>query len=134
MISIDHTHAEGTVVHGTTRSDGTNLVIRAIRDGWRFSRNIGADGAWYLPQSRDRNADRTRIERLAEALHAAGYPVETSIDDTPARPRRSRPTARRGSPGGCSGTPSWPTPATRAAAPASTTSGNAARTFHSASR
>src|SRR5204863_6268333 len=40
-------------------------------------------GAWYLPQSRDRNADRTRIERLAEALHAAGHPVEISIDDTP---------------------------------------------------
>ncbi|HYU84371.1 MAG TPA: DUF3560 domain-containing protein [Kribbellaceae bacterium] len=83
MITVEHSHAEGTVVYGTTRSDGTNLVFRSIRDGWRFSRNIGADGAWYLPQSRDRNADRTRIERLAEALHAAGFPVETSIDDTP---------------------------------------------------
>ncbi len=83
MITVEHSHAEGTVVHGTTRTDGTNLVFRSIRDGWKFSRNIGADGAWYLPQSRDRNADRTRIERLAEALHAAGYPVETSIDDTP---------------------------------------------------
>ena len=88
MITVEHSHAEGTVVHGTTRSDGTNLVFKAVRDGWRFSLNIGADGAWYLPQSRDRNADRTRIERLAEALHAAGHPVETSIDDTP------RPAAR----------------------------------------
>jgi hypothetical protein len=83
VIRIDHSHAEGTVVHGTTRGDGTNLVIKATRDGWKFSRNIGAHGAWYLPHSRDRNADRTRIERLAEALHAAGYPVEISVDNTP---------------------------------------------------
>jgi len=83
VITVEHSHAEGTVVHGTTRSDGTNLVFKSVRDGWRFSRNIGVDGAWYLPQSRDRNADRTRIERLAEALHAAGYPVDVSLDDTP---------------------------------------------------
>ena len=83
MITVEHSHAEGTVVYGTTRSDGTNLVFRSIRDGWRFSRNIGADGAWYLPHSRERNADRTRIERLADALHAAGHQVEVRIDDTP---------------------------------------------------
>ena len=88
MITVAHTHAEGTVVHGTTRSDGTNLVFKSVRDGWRFSRNIGADGAWYLPHSRDRDADRTRIERLAEALHTAGYQVDVSVDDTP------RPAAR----------------------------------------
>src|SRR5262245_64862771 len=58
----------------------------SVRDGWRFSRTLGADGAWYLPRSRDRNADRARIQRLA-ALHAAGHPVEVSVDDTP------RPTA-----------------------------------------
>jgi hypothetical protein len=82
MISIEHSHAEGTVVHGTARGDGTNHVIKATRDGWRFSRNIGT-GAWYLPHSRDRNADTGRIERLAAALREAGYEVEVRVDDTP---------------------------------------------------
>ncbi len=87
MIVIAHTHGEGTLVHGTARGDGTNLVIKSVRDGWRYSRNLGADGAWYLPHSQDRNADRARIQRLAAALHDAGHPVEVDIDDTP------RPTA-----------------------------------------
>jgi hypothetical protein len=82
VILIEHTHA-GTVIHGTTRGDGSNLVIKSTRDGWRFSRTIGPIGAWYLPHTRDRDADRTRIERLADALHAAGYQVEIRIDNTP---------------------------------------------------
>ncbi len=83
MISIEHSHADGTLIHGTARGDGTNVVIKSVHDGWKFSRNIGIDGAWYLPHTRDRDADRTRIERLADALHAAGYQVEICIDDTP---------------------------------------------------
>jgi hypothetical protein len=83
VIVIAHTHAEGTLVHGTVRGDGTNLVITSVHDGWRFSHNLGTDGAWYLPHSQDRNADRARIQRLAAALRDAGHPVEVDIDDTP---------------------------------------------------
>ena len=83
MITIEHTHAEGTLLDGTTRSDGTSAVIKSVRDGWRFSRNIATDGAWYLPHSRDRRAHRTVIDRLAAALRAAGHEVEVTIDDPP---------------------------------------------------
>jgi len=82
VITIEHSHTEGTVVHGTARGDGTNLVFKALHDGWKFSRNIGADGAWYLPRSRDRQADRARIERLAVAFQEAGYEVQVRIDDS----------------------------------------------------
>jgi hypothetical protein len=83
VITIEHSHAEGTLVHGTDRGDGTNGVIKATRDGWKFSRNIGVDGAWYLPRSRDRRPDLGRIDRLAAALRAGGYQVEVSVDDNP---------------------------------------------------
>ena len=83
MITIEYTHAEGTLLRGTARGDGTGAVIKSVRDGWRFSRNIGTDGAWYLPHSRDRRADRRVIDRLADALRAAGHEVKVTIDDTP---------------------------------------------------
>ena len=83
MITIAHSPGEGTVIHGTARGDGTNLVIKSVRDGWRFSRHIGAEGAWYLPHTRDRDADRARLERLAAALHEAGHHAEIHVDDTP---------------------------------------------------
>ena len=86
MITIEHSHAEGTLVAGTARGDGTNLVIKAIGDCWRYSRHVGADGAWYLPRSRDRHPDRIRIERLADALCLAGYEIEVRIDDEPRTP------------------------------------------------
>jgi hypothetical protein len=79
VITINHTHAKGTVVNGTSSGDGTNLVIKAVGDGWRFSRNLDA---WYLPRSRDRHADQPRITRLTDALREAGYTVEVSVDDT----------------------------------------------------
>jgi len=83
MICIEHSHAEGTVVHGTAPGDRTNHIIKATQDGWKFSRNIGTSGAWYLPRSRDQHPDTDRIERLAAALREAGYQVEVRIDDTP---------------------------------------------------
>jgi hypothetical protein len=83
VITIAHSHIDGTVVHGTGRGDATSLVIKGVHDGWRFSRNIGADGAWYLPHTRDRNADRARLEHLAAALHDAGYQAEIRVDNTP---------------------------------------------------
>jgi hypothetical protein len=83
VITIAHTHATGTVVHGATRDDGTGTVILSVPDSWRFSRTIGVEGAWHLPRSRDRDALQPVIDRLATALRAAGYEVQVSIDNTP---------------------------------------------------
>ena len=48
MLTITHTAAEGTLIEGTSRADGTNHILKAC--GWRWSRNLGA---WYVPASRD---------------------------------------------------------------------------------
>lgn len=79
-ITIAHTRAEGTLVEGTTRGDGTAPILKDHR--FRWSRTLGA---WYLPHSRDKRADRYRIDSAAAALRAAGHDVETTIDEDTAR-------------------------------------------------
>ena len=75
-LTITHTHAEGTLIGGTTRGDGSAEILKPQR--WRWSRNLGA---WYVPQSRDRLARRAQINSTAAALRAAGFTVEVDIDD-----------------------------------------------------
>lgn len=82
MLTITHAHADGTLIDGTARGDGTAEVLKA--NGWRWSRNLGA---WYLPNSRDRLPTMWKIDRTATALRNAGHTVELAIDTT------SRPTA-----------------------------------------
>lgn len=82
MLTITHNHEAGTIIDGTSKGDGSADVLKANR--WRWGRSIAA---WYVPQSRDRRANRHRIEATAAALREAGFEVETVIDDTP------RPTA-----------------------------------------
>lgn len=77
MLTITHTHTDGTLIDGTSRGDGTNHALKA--NGWRWSRNLSA---WYVPQSRDRAARADLIERTAAALRETGHQVETTIDDT----------------------------------------------------
>jgi hypothetical protein len=79
VIRIVHTRASGTLVFGTTRHDGADAVIGSASGGWRYSRLIGDEGAWYLPHSRYGRPRRPDIERLAAALRAAGHPVEVTI-------------------------------------------------------
>lgn len=81
-IDIVHTAAEGTLVHGTARGDGTNTILKAA--GFRWFRTLGV---WGIAGSRDRQANRYKIERAADALRAAGHTVTVDIDDT------HRPTA-----------------------------------------
>ncbi|PZU04557.1 MAG: hypothetical protein DI630_00080 [Gordonia sp. (in: high G+C Gram-positive bacteria)] len=76
-LTITHTHAEGTLIDGTSRSDGSKDVLKSHR--WRWSRNLGS---WYIPQSRDRRAKVADINATATALRAAGFDVEIDIDDT----------------------------------------------------
>ena len=81
-LTITHTHAEGTVIDGTSKGDGTAEVLKA--SGWRWGRSISA---WFVPQSRDRLPKFGTIERTTTALQAAGFAVTTSLDST------HRPTA-----------------------------------------
>ena len=76
-LSIEHTEAEGTLLHGTSRGDGTAEVVKGL--GWRWGRSIGS---WYLPRSRDVPPKRPVIERTAQRLREAGHEVEVSIDTT----------------------------------------------------
>lgn len=84
MLTITHSHAEGTIVHGTSKGDGTNTIGKA--HGLRWSRHLGA---WFVPRSRDRDANLATINAYADALGAAGHEVEIDINDT-ARPLGDR--------------------------------------------
>ncbi|MFJ3395360.1 DUF3560 domain-containing protein [Leifsonia aquatica] len=74
-LTITHTHAEGTIIHGTSRNDGSGDILKAHR--WRWGRSITA---WYIPHSRDRLPNTYAINRTADALRAAGHTVALNID------------------------------------------------------
>jgi len=80
MLTITHTHEEGTLIDGTSRGDGTAEILRAT--GWRWGRSIGT---WYLPHSRDRLPNPWKIQRTVAVLRAAGFTVdaEVSLDIRP---------------------------------------------------
>jgi hypothetical protein len=74
-IEISHNAAEGTVVHGTSRGDGTNVILK--NHGFRWFRTLAL---WGIPGSRDRQPNMLRIDCAVEALRAAGHDVSTAID------------------------------------------------------
>lgn len=80
MLTITHTPADGTVLDGTARGDGTAPLLKS--NGWRWSHNLGA---WYLPQSRDRLPKTWVIDRTLHALTDAGHEATVDVDTT-ARP------------------------------------------------
>lgn len=82
MLTITHTPAEGTLIEGTAKGDGTAEILKAHR--WRWSTTLGA---WYIPHTRDTAPPLTRITTVAGALRAAGFTVATEIDHS------ARPTA-----------------------------------------
>ena len=77
MLVITHTHAEGTLIDGTSKGDGTAEVLKANR--WRWGRSIGA---WFIPRSRDNRPDRYRVDTTAKALREAGFDVDLDLDET----------------------------------------------------
>ncbi len=77
MVDISHTVTEGTLLDGTSRGDGSAEIIKPF--GWRWSRTLSC---WYLPRSRDRRAEQSRIENTRRALVGAGFTVTIAIDDT----------------------------------------------------
>lgn len=80
-LTITHTTAEGTLVDGTARGDGSAPVLKRHR--FRWSHNLGS---WYVPKSRDRIADRYKIDRCADELRAAGFEVALEIDNATVDP------------------------------------------------
>ena len=76
-LTITHNREAGTLIEGTERGDGTAEILKA--QGWRWGRSIGA---WYVPQSRDRNLKTWITGRTQKALEAAGHEVALEADDT----------------------------------------------------
>lgn len=77
MLVITHTHAEGTLIDGTSKGDGTAEALKANR--WRWGRSIGS---WFIPSSRDNRPDHYKIETTAKALREAGFEVDLDLDET----------------------------------------------------
>ena len=75
-IRVEHTAQQGTLVYGTCRGDGTNVVLKSC--GFRWFSSLGL---WGIARSRDRNADQEKIGRAASALREAGFAVDVEIDD-----------------------------------------------------
>lgn len=74
-ITITHTPADGTLVEGTSRGDGTNTILKSV--GFRWFRTLGM---WGIPNSRDRQPNTYKIERARRALADAGYDVTVELD------------------------------------------------------
>lgn len=77
LLTITHTHEAGTLIEGTSRGDGTAEVLKA--NGWRWGRSISS---WYVPHSRDRLPKRYVVDATKRALEAAGFSVETDLDES----------------------------------------------------
>lgn len=74
MLTITHSPAEGTLIEGTSRGDGSAEILKT--SGWRWSRQLSA---WYVPRSRDQQPKSWVINATAAALQAAGFEVLIEI-------------------------------------------------------
>ncbi|MFE5847919.1 DUF3560 domain-containing protein [Streptomyces niveus] len=75
-ITITHTRAEGTILSGSRKGDGVFEIVRG--HGFWFSRNVTG---LFLKHSRDKEADRWRINRAADALREVGHEVTIEINE-----------------------------------------------------
>lgn len=82
---ITHSFAEGTLIEGMVRGDGSYEIVRGI-SGWRWFRSLNTCG---IARSRDQLAKEWLINTAATALREAGFTVKVTIDNTP------RPVAER---------------------------------------
>lgn len=79
MITIRHTHEDGTLIEGSRKGDGVYEIVRKYENGgFKFFPSLRMLG---LRNSRDRVADRWAINAAAEALRKAGFEVTVEIDD-----------------------------------------------------
>lgn len=103
-LTITHTAETGTVLYGTSKGDGAWDAIKAAQAqykirGWRWMPSARIIG---VSRSRDRAPNLGLIEATAEILRAAGFGVDTSVDQAPRsmeateRDRAERMDARAG--------------------------------------
>jgi len=78
VITIRHTHADGTLIEGSRKGDGVYQVLKGMHDNWRYFPSIEQIG---IGHSRDRLANTHKINRAAEALRAAGHEVTVEVDE-----------------------------------------------------
>ncbi|MEU5497939.1 DUF3560 domain-containing protein [Streptomyces griseofuscus] len=76
-ITITHTRADGTLVHGSEPGDGILELLNPW--GFRYARSVGFI---YLRGSRDRAADMRRLRGAQAVLEADGHAVTLSIDES----------------------------------------------------
>ncbi|MEV0876186.1 DUF3560 domain-containing protein [Streptomyces sp. NPDC049950] len=75
-VVITHTRADGTLLEGSRKGDG---IIEAIRShGWRFFPSLGCLGLYH---SRDRSADRYKIDPAAKAIRELGFTVCVVVNE-----------------------------------------------------
>jgi hypothetical protein len=67
--------ADGTLVHGSDRGDGTAEVVKL--QGFRWGRSISC---WYFPRNR-RPLTLVQLDQLADRLRAAGHTVHVEAQD-----------------------------------------------------
>lgn len=82
-ITITHTYADGTLLHGTTRANTTKGSPERdvlYTHSWTWFRSLTC---WGQRTSRDKPGRRDRIDATADAFRALGYEVTVAIDDTP---------------------------------------------------
>jgi hypothetical protein len=79
VITITHTHADGTLIGGSRKGDGVYEILKGLYGNWRYFRSLGQLG---IGQSRDKPADAYKIRRAAEALREAGHEVAVEIDES----------------------------------------------------
>jgi len=73
-LTIRHDHADGTLLEGDPRPHHGQLKDH----GWRWARR---GKFWYVPQSRDHEANEVKIEATKKALEACGFEVGVEIDN-----------------------------------------------------
>ncbi len=78
MITIRHTHEDGTLIEGSAKGDGVYEILKGLYGNWRYFPSLRQLG---IGQSRDKAADTYKINRAAEALRAAGFEVSVEIDN-----------------------------------------------------
>lgn len=81
MITIRHTRADGTLVEGSVKGDGVYEIVHP--HGFRYFPSIEQIG---IRNSRDRAAQRSKINAASAALRAAGFEVQTVVDEDDRRP------------------------------------------------
>ncbi|MEK6443684.1 DUF3560 domain-containing protein [Pseudonocardia sp. T1-2H] len=80
LLTLTYSAAEGTLLDGTSKGDGSAEVLHASPQLWRWSRNLGT---WFVRYSRDRPPRLGAIDADRKALEAAGFEVTVEIDGKP---------------------------------------------------